>query len=637
MRAYKGLACLAGAASLWALASLSSFSGDLVPSPERPGNSNDDPIKKPKDLSGRSIKCPRVRAVSADWNGEEGTTGWLFKHDPWMAYQRGREEFIREFSVADGAFGEAGKMAGLVLEDQTSKIMTRDHVASCTMCHNVPFRDGGAGVTFFKNGGTGRNTTHTFGSGLVESLGWQLRLKILEKGDLNRDGWIAKGEADRVRAVVENLPGGVEGEHVSVDFGPYGDLDGNGRPDINPICLIHYVDKDGKRISWARKLGDEGVAGYTIEFQIFGWGHRKGAVASTLRAFSANAYDMHTGLQAYDPILSEEPDNDGLAGVSVPGMPQFISGRTRDRGVVKDERGVSKEDPDRDGTLEEITSGDLDLIEWFQMNHPSPAEKLRTALREKGRNLMTSAGCTSCHVPDWHLEAGDLKNKDYTKRYLGDRRFFDLKVTANPQTGRLEGAVEKRDPRKRASFTIRGVYSDFAHHDVGPAFYQMQFDGSVLKKFRTAPLWGVGTGAPYGHDGASLDLDEAIRRHGGEADASSKAYAALSEDDREAIQAFLRGLVLYSCDDLPCDVDGDGRIADNFIVAGQDTGPERLNPEWLFRVPARIEGMVVNPDGVKVKSYALTNLEEAYGGKLKWLRDDDRDGFPDARFASLPK
>lgn len=637
MKLNASLAVLAGAAAIWCASGLVSFSEELRPSPERPGNSGDDPIRKPKDISGRSIKCPRVRAVSAGWDGEEGTTGWLFRNDPWMAYQRGREEFIREFSVADGAFGEAGKMAGQVLEDQTTKMMTRDHVASCTLCHNVPFRDGGAGVTFFKNGGTGRNTTHTFGAGLVESLGWQLRLKILEKGDLNRDGWIAKGEADRVRAVVENLPQGADGEHVSIDFGAFGDLDGNGKPDLNPICLIHYVDGDGKRVSWARNLTDDGVAGYTIEFQIFGWGHRKGAVASTLRAFSANAFDIHTGLQAYDPILSEEPNHDGLAGVSVAGMPQFISGRTRDRGVVTDARGVSKEDPDRDGVCEEITSGDLDLIEWFQLNHPSPAEKPRSPQRERGRALLTSIGCTSCHVPDWHLEAGDAANADYTKRYTGDRRFFNLAVAANPSTGRLEGRVEKRDPQKREAFTIRGVYSDFAHHDVGPAFHQVQFDGSVLKKFRTAPLWGVGSSSPYGHDGASLDLDEVIRRHGGESDASAKAYAALPEADREALLAFLRGLVLFSCDDLPCDVDGDGAISPNFTVAGQDTGPERLNPEWLFRVPGRIEGMVTNPDGAKVKSFALTNLMEAYGGRLKWLRDDDGDGFPDARFEKAPK
>src|SRR5438045_2338322 len=101
---------------------------DLVPSPERPGGSKDDPIKKPRDLSGRSIKCRRVRAVHSTDPKEEGATAYLFQQDPWLAYQRGRELFVREFSRADGAFGESGKMAGQLLEDQTTKFATRDHV-----------------------------------------------------------------------------------------------------------------------------------------------------------------------------------------------------------------------------------------------------------------------------------------------------------------------------------------------------------------------------------------------------------------------------------------------------------------------------------------------------------------------------
>ncbi len=619
------------AVALWLLLSAVVRSEDLRPSPERPGNSHDDPVFRPKDLSGRSVKCRRVRAISSADPTHEGATGWLFERDPWLAYQLGRELFVREFPAGDGAFGEAGRMAGQVLEDQSTKMLTRDHVASCALCHNVPFRDAGAGATIFKNGGTGRNTTHAFGAGLVEMLGAQLRLAILAKGDVNRDGWIAKGESDRVRAIVENLPAATDGERVSVDFGSFGDLDGNGKPDLNPVCFVWYVDAEGKRISWARRLDEPGVAGYSFEVQLFGWGHRKGAVASTLRHFSANAFDLHAGLQAFDPILNAEPNQDGLAGVSLAGAQQFISGRTRDRGVVVDEYGVSREDPDRDGVCEEITGGDLDLIEWYQLNHPAPAEKPRTPVRARGRDLLASLGCVSCHVPDWHLEARNADDPDPHRRTAGDRRFFDLVVAPNPDTGRLEGQVRRVDRAEGAAFTIRGVYSDFAHHDLGPRFHQMQFDGSLLTRFRTAPLWGVGSTAPYGHDGASLDLDDVIRRHGGEADRSARAYEALPEADRAAVLEFLRGLVLYPVDDLPCDVNGDGVIADRFVVAGMDTGPERLNPEWLFRVPGRIEGRAINPDGVPVQSFALTNLEEAYGANLPYLRDSDRDGFPDVR------
>ena len=68
-------------------------------------------------------------------------------------------------------------------------------------------------------------------------LGWQIRLKLLELGDTNRNGFIDKGESERVRAVVENLPAGDKRQRVGVDFGRFGDLDGDGKPDLNSVCF----------------------------------------------------------------------------------------------------------------------------------------------------------------------------------------------------------------------------------------------------------------------------------------------------------------------------------------------------------------------------------------------------------------
>ncbi len=643
-----------------ALIAAPAFGGDINWSPERPGNSEDDPIETPKDLTGRSIKCPRVRAVHSTKITDEGATEYLLKADPWLGYQRGRELFVREFSKSDGVFGEPGKMAGRVLEDQVSKIMTRDHVASCALCHNVPFRDGGAGATMFKNSGTGRNTPHVFGAGLLEMIGWQTRLKLLEKADVNRNGFIDIHEADGIQALVENLPSSQSGEHAKISLGSFGDSDNDGKPDLNSVCFVWYVDKDGKRIPWARSLKDDGVKGYNFEVQVFGWGHGRAGlsgripITSTLRAFTGQAFDNHQGLQAFDKTLNDEPNQDGFALISQPGAPQFFNGSTRDRGLMKNAQGISMDDPDRDGVVEELTEGDMDLIEFYQLNHPVPAETKRSQMRQRGRELLTSLSCTQCHVPDWKLEGDHRTATDYTSRYLGDRRFFDIAVTPNESTGKMEGKLKwltNESPQKtngttlalsdknrfvaeprRGEATVNGVYSDFIHHDLGPAFYQMQFDGSMVKAWRTAPLWGVGSTAPYGHDGASLDLDDVIRRHGGEAAESSKGYGDLPDNDRLALLEFLRGLVLYSVDDLPCDIDGDGKIAEHFIVAGQDTGVERLNPEWLFRVPGRIEGDITNPQGIKVRSMQLTNVSQAYGSHLKFLEDKTHDGFPDARF-----
>jgi hypothetical protein len=182
---------------------------------------------------------------------------------------------------------------------------------------------------------------------------------------------------------------------------------------------------------------------------------------------------------------------------------------------------------------------------------------------------------------------------------------------------------------RRGTYTIRGVYSDFKYHDVGEAFYQMQYDGSQIKQWRTPPLWGVGHTAPYGHDGASLDLHAVIRRHGGEALKSRLAYTSLTHTEQRELLAFLESLVLYQTDQLPCDLDGDGKIAEHFLVQKMDTGRERFNPEWLFRVPGKIEGPIRNVLGERITSFALTNVRQAYGLDLPYLRDSDGDGFPD--------
>ena len=294
--------------------------------------------------------------------------------------------------------------------------------------------------------------------------------------------------------------------------------------------------------------------------------------------------------------------------------------------------GISQDDPDGDGYCE--IRGDLDVVEWYLLNHPSQRGRITEV--QAGEKLFHRIGCAGCHVPDWHLFAANPGAQDYTQRYDGDRRFFDLHVAYNDNTERLEGRLQYLADRqvnrwlpRRQAYTVRGIYSDFKYHDVGPEFYQMQFDGSVIRLWRTTPLWGVGTTAPYGHDGASLDLDSVTRRHGGEAVSSRKAYEGLFDAERRQVLAFLRNLVLYQTDQLPCDLDGDGRIDPHFRVQGMDTGIERFHPEWLFRVPGKIEGPVKNVLGESITSFALTNVRQAYGLELKYLVDTDGDGFPD--------
>jgi hypothetical protein len=599
------------AVALMGLALMGGALGQPLPyASQRPGGAGSDPLESPRDLTGRSLKTPRIRVIHS--RTLPGGSGWLMEHDPWLAYQWGRDLGIREFSQADGAFGEAGFLGGKTLDDQATPMMSRGHINSCVSCHNVPFRDMGGGITIQKNSGSGRNTPHAFGGGVVEQIGEEIRSQLLAQADQNRDGWVSLAEAQGEAWVAP-----VEGQRLS--YGQFGDGDHNGQPDLNSIVYVWYVDKSGKRIPWARNLQGEGVAGYNFEVQVFGHGQRDrvghGALSSTLRAVTSNAWDMHSGLQAHDPTASTEVHHDGLCKISYCGAQQYYTGFTRDVGTVCNNQGISLDDPDRDGVIEEISEGDLDLIEFQLLNHPRPAEKVDPRF-QSGQATFAAIGCTECHQSQWRIPH--------------DRRWFDVQTQF--QAGRLTGRLHKLSGDSR---TISGIYSDFRHHDLGPEFTETQYDGSRIRSFRTSPLWGVGSTAPYGHDGASLCLDDVIRRHGGQAEGARSAYLKLSQQQCDDLLHFLRGLVLYSTETLPCDVDGDGRIAQHFMVAGQDTGLEVFNPEWLFRHPGQIEGLVEAPDGGTIVSRSLTNLDLAYGLLLRGLVDRDHDGFPDLLGRSL--
>jgi hypothetical protein len=540
------------------------------------------------------VGLPRVRAIHSTNVNDAGGSASLLFGDPWLGFVRGRDLFRREFTPADGVFGPTANVPQPVLEDGRTPMIVGARASSCALCHNTPLGDAGAGPTILKNGPSGRNSQHLYGGGLVEMVGQELRAKLLKLADADGNGFISREEAAGKVARVSPAPGEPE-----IDFGFFDDRDGDGQPDLNPAAYIWYVDANGRRLARARRLGDPGVAGYSFEMQVFGWGHAtfaKDSVvrspnSSTLRGFSAAAFHVHSGLQAFDPTLSTEAEKNGLTGVSLCGAQQFFTAKTLDRGRTIDTRGFSADDPDGDGMLEELTEGDMDLLEFYLLNHPPPAELERTAQRQRGRELFSQTGCTACHVPDWAITR--------------DRRSFNLQTAFNAEHARIEGRLTMLTERaggadgerpRGAPFLARGVYSDFAYHDLGPACHQLQFNGRTITHFKTPPLWGVGSTAPYGHDGASLDLESVILRHGGEAAESRTRYAALAENDRAALIAFLRGLVLMPLDELPCDVDGNGKIEEH----------ERFDPLPRVKAPK-------------------------LGAELPFLKDADGNGTPDIR------
>jgi len=583
------------------------------------------------DVSGRSIKNKRVRAIHEPDATQPGGTGWLFERDPYLAYQLGRNLNFREFRLRDGVLSsdisEVTDLGGPMPDGSTSRITANNQV-SCAGCHNLPNGNPGGGVSFSKDSGMARNSPHYYGAGVVEMLALQVRGELLRQLDTNGNGWVSASEANSgpVPLRVATAPGG--------PLVNYGDptLDPNGRPHLNNIIRLWYVDKHGKHVPGANRVDGVFTRGYNFEVVVWGWGQGRGrnALNPTNRVFLWDPFNAHSGLEADDLTTNLDVDGDGISGPSLAGALQFPAlHKAPDIGVVRDPVGFSRDDPDQDGILCEITEGDLDLGEWFMLNAPRPAFRGTPAQYEAGVAALQTLGCAACHVPDWSIQRRG-------PRHPGDRRLFDLDVRWNPARDRLEGEVVPLADelggyyrRRFHGFLVEGLFSDLAHHNMGEGFTEIDFGGNLNRVWRTAPLWGVGSGFPWGHDGQSLTIEDAILRHGGEGAPSRAAYQSADPALRMLLLDFLSRLVLYDIESLPSDVDGDGVISDHFIVQGMDTGVERFNAEWLFRVPVKIQGPFVNTKGDTITSYAAQNLTEAYGENLLLRRDQDSDGWPD--------
>jgi cytochrome c peroxidase len=170
---------------------------------------------------------------------------------------------------------------------------------------------------------------------------------------------------------------------------------------------------------------------------------------------------------------------------------------------------------------------------------------------------MEAIGCTQCHIPDLPL-THDRRVADVEPIYNPTHGGFNnLFATATPLHGEFDdgsGFPPMKLPRGQP-FLVRYIFADFKRHDLGPNVHERNFDSTLTTHFMTAPLWGVASTSPYGHDGRSINLAEVILRHGGEAQASRDAFAHLSRARQAAVLRFLESLVLFPPDDTASNLD----------------------------------------------------------------------------------
>ena len=226
--------------------------------------------------------------------------------------------------------------------------------------------------------------------------------------------------------------------------------------------------------------------------------------------------------------------------------------------------------------LDDVAHGDeidpalVDHLEFYLLDYFKPAHGQQNATTKLGRAVFNKIGCASCHVADLTINH-DRRVADVETDYDPARGVFNSLFSTAIALFMVKDDGSGNPPLKMpagGSFVVKDIFTDFRRHDVGPMFYERNWDGTLQNTFMTRPLWGVGSTGPWGHDGRSVTMDDVILRHGGESQKSRDAYAALPKWQSDALQAFLNSLVLFPPDDTASNLDPADPTKTNFPQFG---------------------------------------------------------------------
>jgi hypothetical protein len=432
-----------------------------------------------------------------------GSSCFLIARDPFRSIRRGRQLFQRKFELSQGLGPRTGDGDGELELDRSIGAGLAD---SCAACHGRPRGAAGFGGDVHTRPDS-RDAPHLFGLGLVEMLADEITSDLRAIRDAAVEAARSSGRPATLVLASKGIGFG------TITAAPDGELD---------TASVEGVDADLR----VRPFFAEGGT-------------------MSIREFVVGAFNAEMGLESADPLLLAA--RAGQRVVTPAGMVLDGSKDTIEAPPVESD----VEDSDGDGIVNEIDPALIDFLEFYLLNYFKPGTYERTVFTDRGRRLLRQFGCTSCHVPDLVVDR--------------DRRVADVETVYDPRRGHFNRLfatasarfVEVNDgsghpPLKRPGgqrFLVANFFSDLKRHDLGPAFWEIDFDGSLQREFVTEPLWGVGSTAPYGHDGRSVNLREVILRHGGEARAARTAFARAPVADQRDVVSFLETLVLFPPDD----------------------------------------------------------------------------------------
>ncbi len=466
---------------------------------------------------------------------------FIIARDPFRSIRRGRQLFQRKFRVAEGQGARTGDGVGDISLDGSIGAGLGD---SCATCHARPFGSAGFGGDVFTRPKS-RDAPHLFGLGLQEMLADEITAELR----LIRDTALQQAATSGGSVVANLVSKGID--YGSITAFPNGAVDTSAVEGVNPDLRVRPFFAEGTTIS--------------------------------IREFLVGAFNAEMGLESFDPLLeaaSTGSDVETPAGMRLTGSVDAIEAPPVHSSV---------EDSDFDGVVNEIDASLVDHMEFYLLNYFRPGLDEQTNRVRKGRQDFLAIGCGECHIPDLPIRR-DRRVADVETRFdLANSNvvYNRLFATAKPLHGSVDdlSGFPPLKPPIREVFLVESIFTDLKRHDLGVAFHELNFDGTIQTEFMTEPLWGVGSTPPYGHDGRSNSLTEVILRHGGEAAASTQAFSALTANRKRRVLEFLRSLVLFSPEDTPSNLNPTDGGHPDFPFAGQ--GSISLTP--LFNDPGDIE------------------------------------------------
>ena len=405
---------------------------------------------------------------------------------------------------------------------------TGPNAENCNACHNLPFDDGAGNASGnvhrdpLRGGLPGqfiqRNAPHVFAPGAVQRVAEEMSAALQRIRSETIASVCATGAPRTAR---------LEAKGVS-----FGSIQVTRERDRGRGCRTNMNTSDVRGVD------------PDLVIKPFQW---KGSVAS-LRDFNRGAAHNELGMQPVE-----------LVGAGIDG--------------------------DFDGIVDEQSIGDQTALAIYLAAQPRPTTRLeldslglldppltpdeRSRIQRGAVRLASSElGCAGCHRPTLTLDDPIFSEPSQHAAYrdavfpagqdpvasgVDPRRAVRFDLTSDQPDNVLhnaDGSVRFRlgslrvDPRSRKALVDLG--GDLKRHDMGPGLREsVDEKGTGASVFLTENLWGVGSTAPYLHDGRATTLSEAILEHGGEAATSRSNFLRLSAQEQADVIAYLDNLVLF--------------------------------------------------------------------------------------------